>query len=69
VSSPDKNQPPPLSPDVLAEMQECGITRVPADYFVYRSHRYTNVNDALAQARREQAQPQGKINVRLEPTR
>ena len=60
MSSPDKNQPPPLSPDVVAQMAECGITRVPADYFVYRSHRYTNVNDALAQARREQAAASGK---------
>ena len=27
-----------------------GITRVPVDYFYYREFRYTNLNDAVAQA-------------------
>jgi hypothetical protein len=37
------------------ELARYGIRRVPADYFVYRSYRYTNLADALAQAKLEQA--------------
>ncbi|WP_336492424.1 hypothetical protein [Methylobacterium nigriterrae] len=35
------------------EMTRLGIIRVPADYFRYRDFRYTNLQDALAQARRD----------------
>jgi hypothetical protein len=34
------------------EMAVYGITRVPVDYFHFGSYRYTNLNDALAQARK-----------------
>jgi hypothetical protein len=30
-----------------------GITRVPVDYFHYKSFRYTNLADAIAQANRD----------------
>ena len=60
---PDSNQTTPLSPELVAEMAKYEITRVPADYFVYRSYRYTNLADALAQARREQAGISGKDQV------
>lgn len=30
-----------------------GITRIPVDYYHYREFRYTNVDDAVAQAKRE----------------
>ena len=30
-----------------------GITRVPAAYYRYRTYRYTNVDDAIAQAERD----------------
>lgn len=30
-----------------------GITRVPVDYFHYKSFRYTNLDDAIAQANRD----------------
>jgi hypothetical protein len=36
-------------------MEEYGITQVPADYFVYGKYRYTSLDDAIAQARRERA--------------
>jgi hypothetical protein len=36
-----------------AELQKYGIERVPVDYFHYRQFRYTNLNDALAQAKRD----------------
>ena len=32
-----------------------GITRVPADYFLYRQYRYTQLKDAVAQAERDQS--------------
>lgn len=35
------------------EMARLGIVRLPADYFRYRDFRYTNLQDALAQARRD----------------
>ena len=37
-----------------AEMAKYGITRVPIDYFHYQEFRYTNLRDAVAQAKRDQ---------------
>lgn len=42
-----------LTPAELKEMQRLGVSRVKADYYVYRSYRYTTLTDALAQARLE----------------
>lgn len=42
--------------DVLSAdetMAAFGIRRVPVDYFHYRQYRYTNLKDAVAQARRD----------------
>ena len=36
-------------------MAKYGITRVPIDYFHYKGYRYTNLDDAIAQAKREHA--------------
>jgi hypothetical protein len=44
---------PELSLEVRQEMERYGIVRVPADNFLYGDFRYTNVQDALAQAKRE----------------
>jgi hypothetical protein len=35
------------------EMGKHGITRVPVDYFHFGSYRYTNLSDAVAQAKRQ----------------
>jgi len=35
-----------------AEMAKYGITCVPAHYFLYREFRYSNLKDAIAQAKR-----------------
>ena len=43
-----------FSPEVAEEMVKYGITRVPVDYFCYREFRYTNLKDAIAQAKRDQ---------------
>lgn len=38
-----------------AEMREYGITRVPIDYFHINGFRYTDLKDAVAQAKRMKA--------------
>lgn len=45
---------PALGPEAAEEMLKFGITRVPVDYFHYMEFRYTNLKDAVAQARRQQ---------------
>jgi hypothetical protein len=35
------------------EMAKYGITRVPTDYFHYKEYRYTDLDDAVAQAKRQ----------------
>jgi hypothetical protein len=42
-----------LSLEAEQEMARLGIVRIPADYFQYREFRYTSLQDALAQARRD----------------
>lgn len=37
------------------QMAKYGITRVPTGRFHYKSYRYTNLEDALAQAKRDVA--------------
>lgn len=44
---------PSLSVEDRQEMERYGIVRVPADIFRYREYRYTNLQDALAQAKRD----------------
>lgn len=43
----------PENEDAENEMARFGITRVPADIYRYRGYRYSNLHDALAQARRD----------------
>jgi len=43
-----------VSPDNEDEMLRYAITRIPVDNFYVREFRYTNLNDAIAQARRVQ---------------
>ena len=54
---PTEHKKPNLStnPEPSEEMARYGITRVPIDYFHYKSYRYTNLNDAIAQAKRDHA--------------
>lgn len=40
-------------PDEAEVMAGFGITKVPADRYHYREWRYSNLEDALAQARRD----------------
>ena len=45
---------PALRPEAAEEMAKYGITRVPVDCFHYGDFRYTNLEDAVAQAKRQQ---------------
>ena len=45
---------PTISAEAAEEMAKYGITRVPVDYFFYGDFRYTNLKDAIAQAKRQQ---------------
>jgi hypothetical protein len=42
-----------INPETAEAMAKYGITRVPVDYFHYKEFRYSNVDDAIAQAIRE----------------
>lgn len=49
-----KNRHPAAQSGAKDEMAKYGITRVPVDYFHYKQYRYTNLADAVAQAKRAQ---------------
>ena len=49
-----KSRRPAAKPEANDEMAKYGITRVPVDYFHYKQYRYTNLADAVAQAKRAQ---------------
>jgi hypothetical protein len=49
-----KEASPALSAEVAEEMAKHGITHVPVDCFHYGDFRYTNLEDAVAQAKRQQ---------------
>ena len=44
---------PAINPEAAEAMAKYGITRVPVDYFHYKEFRYTNLDDAIAQATRQ----------------
>jgi hypothetical protein len=45
---------PAMSPEASEDMEKYGITRVPVDFFHYGGFRYTNLEDAVAEAIRDQ---------------
>jgi hypothetical protein len=47
-----KEASPAFSTDATEEMAKHGITRVPIDYYYYGGFRYTNLEDAVAEAKR-----------------
>jgi len=46
---------PDLDSCTTAEMARYGIVRKPVDYFHYKSYRYTSLQEAIAQAKRDVA--------------
>ena len=53
TSSDRKEKNPAINSEVAEAMAKYGIARVPVDYFHYKEFRYTNLDDAIAQATRE----------------
>ena len=49
-----KDSGPAVSPEITEELAKYGITRAPVDYFYYGKYRYTNLEDAVAEAKRQQ---------------
>jgi len=43
-----------VAPNTADDMATYGITRVPVDYFHVGKYRYTNLDDAIAEAKRRQ---------------
>jgi thiamine monophosphate synthase len=56
ASAERKESCPAISSQAAEEMAKYGITRVTVDYFHYGNFRYTNLKDAVAQAKRQQRQ-------------
>ena len=54
---------PALSHVEQRDMDRYGIIRVPADSFHYREFRYTNLQDALAQAKRDADESQSRAGA------
>jgi hypothetical protein len=44
---------PSVTDEAAEEMAKYGITRVPTDHFYYKEYRYTSLDDAIAQAKRQ----------------
>lgn len=53
TSAKHNEESPPVRPDTAEQMAKYGITRVSKDYFLYKEYRYTNLDDAIAQAKRQ----------------
>jgi len=51
---------PDVAPDVAHRMVRYGIIRVPVDYFHLGEFRYSNLEDAIAEARRQQPVDNGR---------
>ena len=50
-----KEKNPAINSEAAEAMARYGITRVPVDYFHFKEFRYTNLDDAIAQATRQGA--------------
>ena len=59
MTSSQHREGPPVAPDIVEQMATYGITRVPVDYFHVGKYRYTNLDDAIAEAQRQQ--PAAKV--------
>lgn len=57
----------PVREDDSAEMAKYGIARVSIDVFFYKEYRYTNLEDAIAQAKRQHPVNRGDARRHLWP--
>jgi hypothetical protein len=56
---------PAINSEAAEGMAKCGITRVPVDYFHYKEFRYTNLDDAIAQATRQNGRQRSRPQKQL----
>lgn len=68
ASADRKEASPALSPEATEEMAKYGITHVPVDYFHFGGFRYTNLQDAVAQATRQQRPRDTELAISAEGT-
>jgi hypothetical protein len=54
---------PATNPEAVEAMAKYGITRVPVDYFHYKEFRYTNLDDAIAEATRQKGRQGSRREV------
>jgi hypothetical protein len=54
---------PAINPEAAEAMAKYGITRVPVDYFHYKEFRYTNLDDAIAEAIRQKGWQRSRREV------
>ena len=59
MTSAGRESHPAINSEAAQEMARYGITRAPVDYFHYGEFRYTNLKDAVAQAKRQQRPEEG----------
>jgi hypothetical protein len=59
MTSPQDEERPIIGQDSTDEMAMYGITRIPVDYFHFKEFRYSNLEDAIAQAKRQQPKMKG----------
>ena len=55
MTSSQHGKAPPVAPNIEEQMARYGITRVHMDYFHVGKYRYTNLDDAIAEAERRQS--------------
>ena len=54
MTSSQHREGPPVAPDTADELATYGITRIPVDYFHVGKYRYSNLDDAIAEAKRRE---------------
>jgi hypothetical protein len=59
MTSPQDEERPIIGQDSTDEMAMYGIIRIPVDYFHFKEFRYSNLEDAIAQAKRQQPKMKG----------
>jgi hypothetical protein len=58
-TSSQRKEDPPVAVDMADQMATHGITRVPVDYFHVGKFRYSNLDDAIAEAKRQKLAAKG----------
>jgi hypothetical protein len=67
MPAPDRKEiNPAINSEAAEAMAKYGIARVPVDYFHYKEFRYTNLDDAIAEATRQNAATKSRPEVKGE---